>query len=77
MISPSIGRQKARRNRTKIYACTKHSVLIFTNISDKKIFLSYNSIDKKMNLEQCSTDKGEIVYKTFLIQAFIRNITII
>ena len=47
MTTPSIRRHSAERNRTKVYASVKHSMLMFTNISVNKNNPSYNSIDQR------------------------------
>ena len=78
MTVPPKGRHRAERNRTKLYARIKHSMLVFTSISVNKKYSSYNSVrQKKIKMEQRTTDKGQVVNKTYLFQASVRNITII
>ena len=43
MTAPPIGRQRAKRNRTKLYARIKHSMLTFTSTSVNKNNSFYNS----------------------------------
>ena len=70
------GPQRTKRHRTNACACVKHSMLRFTRISVNKSNSSYNSIDKKLTLEQYSADISQIVNKIYLIQAAVKNITI-
>ena len=68
MTVPPKGRHRAERNRTKLYARIKHSMLVFTSISVKRIFFLQFYWSKKLTLKQYSTGTGEIVNKTYLIQ---------
>ena len=50
--TPPLVRQRAQRNRTKLYARIKHSMLIFTSISVNKNNSFFNSDEQKIALEQ-------------------------
>ena len=50
MTAPPIGQQIAERNRTKLCARIKHSVLIFTRISVNKNNSFHNSEGKKKSI---------------------------
>ena len=43
MTAPPIGLNWVERNRTKVHACIKHSMHMFTSISVMKNNASYNS----------------------------------
>ena len=47
ITAPPIGRQRAERNRTKVYAWIKHSMLMFKSIIVNKNDDSYNSTEQK------------------------------
>ena len=58
MIAAPIGRQRAERKRTKLYARIKHLMLIFTSISVNKNNSFYNSEGQKnVALEQMKTEQ--------------------
>ena len=48
MTALPIGRQRTERNKTKLYARTKHSMLIFTSISVNKNNSFYSSEGQKI-----------------------------
>ena len=50
MTAPPIDQQRGERNRTKVYVRTKHSMLMFTNISVNKNVSFYNSVWQKINI---------------------------
>ena len=71
MIAPPISRQRVERNRTKLQARIKHSMLIFTSISVNKNNSFYNSEGKKIQYQNKYKQNNSIcMHKTTNVASF-------
>ena len=70
MTAPPKGRQRAERNRTKLYARIKHLMLIFTSISVNKNNSFYNSEGQK-NIYSIKTNKNRTKVYIYIKQSML------
>ena len=70
MTASPIGRQRAERNRTKLYARIKHSMLIFTSISVNKNNSFYNSEGQKKCSIRTNINRTKVYVNLFTFFLF-------